>query len=375
MKITFLLPTVDYSGGIRVIALYARFLSEQGHQVTFISRAAKVPSLKNRIKSLLKGKGWVKHRKIPPSHLDGLNIEHRIVRKCDEGNPNNIPPADVIISTWWETAEWSSRLPENLGVRVYFIQHHELFDFVPRSRCQATYRLPFHKIVVADWLAKVMAQQYDDANVDLVPNAVDHSLFQADVRGKQSQATVGLLYHEAPFKGTGIALTAIELLSKHFPDLKVVAFGSKPPTGVYRLPDCVELHVAPPQEDLCKLYSRCDVWLTTSRSEGFNLMAMEAMACRTPVVSSRTGWPVEGIQDGVNGYLVEIDDAAAAAVAVARVLNLEDRAWQVMSANAFGTVAEVSWEASCKKFEQALFRACDRAKAGEVTGISRIVEL
>jgi hypothetical protein len=29
---------------------------------------------------------------------------------------------------------------------------------------------------------------------------------------------------------------------------------------------------------------KCDAWMTCSRSEGFNLPALEAMACRTPVV-------------------------------------------------------------------------------------------
>src|SRR5208282_5263036 len=48
--------------------------------------------------------------------------------------------------------------------------------------------------------------------------------------------------------------------------------------------------------------------LTASRSEGFNLPAMEAMACRTPVVSTRTGWPAEAVKTGINGVLVDVED-------------------------------------------------------------------
>jgi glycosyltransferase involved in cell wall biosynthesis len=32
---------------------------------------------------------------------------------------------------------------------------------------------------------------------------------------------------------------------------------------------------------------------------------MEAMACRTPVVATRTGWPAEAIVAGFNGACVD----------------------------------------------------------------------
>ena len=82
----------------------------------------------------------------------------------------------------------------------------------------------------------------------------------------------------------------------------------------------------PPQSSLRDLYAACDVWLTASSSEGFNLPAMEAMACRTPVVATRTGWPAEAIVDGVNGACVGIDDVEALARETERLLRLSDKA-------------------------------------------------
>ncbi|NIC41035.1 glycosyltransferase family 4 protein [Aquabacterium sp. A08] len=368
MRITFLLPVVGWSGGIRVAAIYARWLADRGHHVTLVSQAAKAPTWRQQLKNILKGKGWIKHQPVPTSYLDGLGLEHKVVPAGRIPGPADVPPGDVLISTWWETAEWAYHLPDDRGARAYFVQGHEVFDYLPRLRCEATYRLPFHKIVIAQWLADVMANQYGDAGVDLVSNAVDHSLFHAAVRGKQRQPTVGFLYHEASFKGTDIALSVVRLLGVRYPELKVVVFGSKPPGGIHSLPDFADFHMAPPQENLRQLYATCDVWLTTSRTEGFNLMAMEAMACRTPVVSTRTGWPIEGIEDGVNGYLVNIDDVDAAVEAVARVLNLDDQSWRFMSANAFATVAHSTWEVSCQKFEKALYHACERSRKGEIQG-------
>lgn len=368
MNITFLLPVLSFSGGIRVVAMYADWLSKNGHEVTLVSRSASAPTWKRRLKTLLRGNGWLPHSPNPPSYIDDLTVQHLVVPSDRSLAAEDVPIGDVLVSTWWETAEWAHLLPDDRGARAYFVQGYEVFDHLPRSRCEATYRLPFHKIVIAKWLADLMAHQYGDVDVDLVSNAVDHGLFHATVRGKQRQPTVGFLYHEASLKGMDIALSVLELLKTRYSELKVVVFGSNPPSGKYCLPDWVDLHVAPKQENLRKLYASCDVWLTTSRTEGFNLMAMEAMACRTPVVSTRTGWPIESIRDGVNGYLVNVDDVGGAAEAVSRVLDLGDDDWQAMSANAFATVAETTWEASCQKFEQALYRACERAQKGEIQG-------
>jgi hypothetical protein len=48
-----------------------------------------------------------------------------------------------VIATWWETAEWVDRLSVSKGKKVYFIQHYEAFDYLPKERVEATWRLPF----------------------------------------------------------------------------------------------------------------------------------------------------------------------------------------------------------------------------------------
>src|SRR4030081_299985 len=93
-------------------------------------------------------------------------------------------------------------------------------------------------------------------------------------------------------------------------------------------------------------YALSDVCATASRSEGFNLPAMEAMACRTPVVSTRTGWPEEAIKSGWNGMLAEIDDIPALAKATEWVLTRNNEEWKTLSLNAYATVGSSSWTAS-----------------------------
>ena len=55
----------------------------------------------------------------------------------------------------------------------------------------------------------------------------------------------------------------------------------------------VEFHHLPAQEMIAHIYQRCDVWLSTSRTEGFNLFPLEAMAGGCPAVRIKTGRPPE----------------------------------------------------------------------------------
>ena len=368
MKINFLSPTPNLSGGIRVIAIYAAWLKRNGHDVKIYSPVGKRLPLRKRIKQFITGQGWPVDYDTIASHFDDIDVEHVVFDKHTFFTNENIRPADVLVATWWETAEWATKLDSERGARVYFVQHHEIFDYLPVDRCKATYLLPFHKIVVAQWLADVMAEEYSDAHCDLVPNAVNRTLFYAGLRFKQSRPTVGFLCNTTPLKGLSVALDIVKSLKEIIPNLRVISFASTEPSGQLKIDSSIEVTINPQQNSLRDLYAQCDVWLSTSRTEGFNLMAMEAMACGTPVVSTKTGWPAEAIQDGINGYLIDIDNVEQGSAAAAKILAMTDAEWLAMSGNALKTVEHSSWDNSSRLFEQALFRARLRATRGEIFG-------
>lgn len=357
MRITFILPIVNMSGGIKVPAIYARALAAKNHTVTLISPPPATMPVRRKIKSLLSGKGWPQNPRAFESHLDGTGLDHLILNRFRPVTDSDVPDADIVIATWWETAEWVHALAPSKGTKVYFIQGHEIFPNLPVERCHATYRLPLHKIVVSQWLKNIMQNQYGDTDVNLVPNGVDHAQFFAPVRGKQAMPTLGFLYSTSFAKGFDIALEAIDKVRSKIPELRLLSFGSMPPTAALPLPPSTEFSLLPPQEEIRNIYAQCDVWLSASRSEGFNLTVMEAMACRTPVVSTRTGWPEEAIVSGHNGFLADIGDVDALADAVLQILGLGEEHWQIMSQHAHETVADCSWASSAQQFEQALLKA------------------
>lgn len=370
MRITFVFPPDTVSGGVKVALIHARALARKGHDVRIVSPAPPRPSTRERLRRLIKGGVWTFDVPSLDLPLEGSGISHHVLDRYRPVVDRDVPDGDVIIATWFETAHWVNALAASKGAKVHLIQHHEIFDFLPADLSRATYRLPFHKIVIARWLKDTMAAEYGDRTVDLVPNSVDHTQFFAPPRGKQQNPTIGLLYSSIPFKGLDVSLEAIKLVAARVPGLRIVSFGSEQPTPRLELPAGADFQCRPAQDSIRDIYARCDVWLTASRSEGFNLPAMEAMACRTPVVSTRTGWPEEAILTGENGVLVDIDDRHALAEALEWILTRDEKTWQALSENAFLTASRGSWDESSELFEQALGHACRRAARGEIAGAS-----
>lgn len=62
------------------------------------------------------------------------------------------------------------------------------------------------------------------------------------------------------------------------------------------------------------------MYVLSSRTEGFSIACLEAMACGIPVVATRSGGPEAIIVDGESGMLVPAGSPAALAEAMLRLL-------------------------------------------------------
>jgi glycosyltransferase involved in cell wall biosynthesis len=363
VKITFVLAVADHAGGIRVIATYAERLKQRGHEVTIVSRRPAKRTLSEQLRGLVTEGQWLPRRRSESSHIDGIGVTHHLVDGVRPIGDSDVPDGDVVIATWWETANWVDQLSPRKGRKVYFIQHHEVFPYLPIAEVEATYRLPeLRKITISRWLADIMRDTYGDPDTRLVMNSVDTDLFFAPARGKQQRPTVGLIYHDDPggWKGGDVAVKALARVKAVVPDLRVVSFGFRPPNRELPLPEGSTFVASPPQSQIRDLYAQCDVWLCASRSEGFCLPVLEAMACRCPVVSTRVGGAPDLIEEGLQGYVVDVEDSEGLAERLVQVLSLNEAAWRRMSAAAFSAATSYTWDDATNAFEAALFEAATR---------------
>lgn len=352
MKITFVLPYAGLAGGIRVVAIYAERLKKRGHKVTVVSVPKKPLTFKKLIKFIIKNKRWPS-QKPGPSHFDNIDVEHKILTKHNAITNSDVPDADVVIATWWETAEWVNSFSAAKGRKIYFIQGYDVRPGLPKKKVVATYNMPFHKIVISNWLIDIMHKEYGNTNVSLVPNSVNYDFFSAPERGRNKVPTLGFMYAADHFKGCDIVIDAINKVHVSIQELKVIAFGACVPSSELPLPGNIEYYYQPSQEKIREIYSSCDFWLFGSRAEGFGLPLLEAMACRTPVIATRTGAAPELISQG-GGFLIEKKNPDVMAEVILKGLKQSETKWKEMSNQARQTATQYSWDAAAELFERAL---------------------
>ena len=181
--------------------------------------------------------------------------------------------------------------------------------------------------------------------VRIVPCGADLDLFHPtdkdEARAALKLESPALLFvgRLEPIKGLDTLLKAVKLLAdkpdKSAPTPKLYIVGGKKTlpdspiedNGLHEtiarmdLQDIVYPVGPKPQEELPLYYSAASVCVVPSRHESFGLVALEAMACGTPVIASDVGGLRFSVRDGRTGFLIPEGNAEALAEKMERLLS------------------------------------------------------
>jgi D-inositol-3-phosphate glycosyltransferase len=199
--------------------------------------------------------------------------------------------------------------------------------------------------------------------IDVIPGGVDLDRFSPLARA-QARATLGMKPNQnvVLFVGRIQRLKGLEVLVRAFArladlDARLLVVGGQPGTSpesreisrlqhlVTRLgiADRTDFVGAVAHEQLPLYYSAADVTVMPSSYESFGLVAVESLACGTPVVATRVGGLTSIVHDGETGLLVPWRDAEMFAESLRRVL--EDTALrQRLARNARASVLGYGWD-------------------------------
>lgn len=358
MKIVFVLGrrSIDFSGGFRVIAGYADRLCERGHQVTILAPGGapeRLLTLAEKIRRWLSGGAATPEAPSRP-FLTNENVNIETIEGKDTVSPTDFPTADILVATWWETAEWVHACVGDCA-RFHLVQDHEIFPYLPIERAHAAHRLPLRKIVVSRWIENRLVEFYGIDNATLIENAVDYQRFDGADRAKPDQPIIGFVYSGAERKNSARAILACCELKRRIPNLRVLAFGSMPPKRADKMPRWVDYLLTPTEARIAEIYGSCSAWLFTSDEEGFGLPILEAMASGTPVIATPAGAAPQIVTEDngalVGRDLVEMVDQAE------RILKLSPEGWGKMSAAAIMTARRRGWSEATSELEATFFGA------------------
>ena len=182
------------------------------------------------------------------------------------------------------------------------------------------------------WMLEYCKQLNTGRQLDLryAPPGVDAKLFcpVAERLDNASPYILCVARLDDPRKNVALLLEAYALLPAALRErvkLKLAGSGGPPDAFWQRaaalgLSEHIEYVVKPKLAELVRLYQHACVFALPSDEEGLGVVILEAMACGVPVVSTRSGGPDGIVIDGVDGFLTPLDDAAAMAERLARLI-------------------------------------------------------
>lgn len=234
-----------------------------------------------------------------------------------------------------------------------------------------------HRIIVATAKERDDLVHYYGASPDtisIIPCGVNLELFQPmdrtlarqqwNLNGEKVVLFVGRI---DPLKGIENLLVAVSNLSRtHHLKLIVAGGGDRAQSEVERLKglstelqidDQVTFLGSMSQEDLPQLYNAADVCVVPSYYESFGLVALESLACGTPVVATRVGGTESLIRQGETGYIVDSNAPQTLSNTIGQLLSSDRNG--IRSADYIGnSVAGFNWsniaEAMVEQYEETL---------------------
>ncbi len=341
------------TGGMSVyIRELARELSKQGHTLDVYTRVHDPADA--IIDDLGEGARLIHLRAGQEARINKLEVYNYLpefTRNLEDFRLSHGLTYDLIFSHYWLSGLVGQSLQKNWRV-PHAIMFHTLGavknafgigESDPELRIASEKELidSCQCVIAATERGKEELEQYYGAapeKIRVVPCGVNMELFQpvdkAAARkklGLNDQKILLFVGRIDPLKGADRLLKAIPYL-KDFNSLRLVLIGGDESSSVeieklkklsveLGISDKITFQGTVKQTDLADYYSAADVCVVPSYYESFGLVALEALACGTPVVASDIGDVKNIIRPGQTGYVVRTNAPEKLAEGIACILS------------------------------------------------------
>ncbi len=173
---------------------------------------------------------------------------------------------------------------------------------------------------------------YED-KIHLVPCGADVDIFTPSSVHMEENTIffLSLLDEFHKYKGLEYLFKALKIVKKEISTVKLIVGGKGVLMEHYKetaksmgLAENVEFHGFIPDDKITEYYSRANVFIlpsTSSVQEGFGIVALEAMACQTPVISTEIVGVAADVKKSKSGIIIPPKDIYKLAEAIIEILS------------------------------------------------------
>lgn len=327
--VAFVLPGLGAGGSEHIVSLLCNHFATQGWAVTLIAfeEPGTRPYYQHHPDVRIVQLGMKSRRRAAASGALATLVRHRLLKQALK---DALP--DLIISFLTRTNILSVLAGRALGIPVIVSERNnpalQTIGPIWSKLRQLTYPRSVGLITMTqgamDWFNASM-----EVKGWVIPNPAPPA---ATMAPRMSDGrTIGAVGRLVPQKGFDLLLDAFAQAAPQLPDWKLVIWGEGPERGALQ-DQCVRLNIADrvslpgvtrqPGEWIAK----SDLFVLSSRFEGWGIVVGEAMGGGLPVISFDCQWgPAEMIEHGRSGLLIANGDVAALGEAIASLCRDEAR--------------------------------------------------
>ena len=372
MRITLAISSFDIGGAQRVMALMANHWAAQGHDVTLVSLC---PQSQDRFELHHLVKRVPLNLMSVSAHFGQALSQNavRVMRLRDE--LRRLQP-DVVISFMDTTNVLTILASRGLGFPVIISERvdprRHAIGVAWNTLRSLLYRRADALVVQSPDLRSWAKEVAGDARVDIIPNPIK-PMFNGSAKdarrlgGGRTVVAMGRLVRQ---KGFDLLIEAFARCAVQHPEWSLVILGEgeersnlESLIAAKYLQDRVRLAGQVPYPG--QILGQADLFVLSSRFEGFPNALMEAMACKLAVISTDCpSGPRDIVRDGVDGLLIPPDDINALANSMDRLM-ADSAERQRLGACAMEVIERFSIEKVMSMWDELVDHTCRRGTGGE----------
>lgn len=328
MRITCIVPTLGAGGAERVMVHLCAGLASRGHQVTLLTLNNDVPDFYSAPETVRRVRTHV-----PPAAGLGLWGRFKRIGRLMRVLRSTKPEAVIDFMTLSVClACWLLRVPFIFAVHLDITKVRLTRQWLKWRKFLLNRAAAV--AVLSDKDVAYIRRHYPAWNPVVVYNPAlrapgvikeDKPSFLNETN--RHVIAVGRLTRQ---KGFDRLLEAWNLIRDDFPDWRLSIIGAGEEEAMLKsLADALDVtgsvRFVPPVKNMASVYAYADLYVMSSRYEGFPMVLVEAMAAGLPAVSFVCNGPDIIIRDGVDGFLAPQGDTDKLAARLAELMRDEEK--------------------------------------------------